>query len=66
MLNFLSSYIDANSYAPSASEMQRHFKLRSKATILKHLTALEKKQFIRRPLFRSNAIQLLRPAPAAA
>jgi len=61
LLDFLQSYTARHRYAPSIAEICRQFKLRSVATVHKHLCNLEKKGLLRRDPRRARGIEL-RPA----
>ncbi len=61
ILDFLSSYIDTNGYAPSFEEIAEHFRFRSLATVHEHLTNLERKGYIQRGHNESRSITLAPP-----
>lgn len=65
ILDFLSSYIDDNGYAPSFEEIAERFSFRSLATVHEHLTNLERKGYIRRGHNESRSI-VLTPQPGQA
>ncbi|HEU4629400.1 MAG TPA: transcriptional repressor LexA [Gemmatimonadaceae bacterium] len=59
ILNFLSSYVDENGYAPSFEEIAAKFDYSSLATVHEHLSNLERKGYIRRSYNESRAIEIL-------
>jgi repressor LexA len=61
ILDFLSSYIEINGYAPSFEEIADQFRFRSLATVHEHLTNLERKGYIHRGHNESRAITLAPP-----
>ena len=61
ILDFLSSYIDTNGYAPSFEEIAEQFRFRSLATVHEHLTNLERKGYIQRGHNESRSITLAPP-----
>ncbi len=61
ILDFLSSYIDANGYAPSFEEIAEQFRFRSLATVHEHLTNLQRKGYIQRGHNESRSITLAPP-----
>ena len=62
ILSFLEESMERNGYAPSLTEIRRHFELQSISTIHKHLVHLEEKGLIRRHWNRARAIELVKPA----
>ncbi|MGH7546667.1 MAG: transcriptional repressor LexA [Gemmatimonadales bacterium] len=61
ILDYISSHIAANGYAPSFEELARQFGFRSLATVHEHLTNLERKGYIRRTHNESRAIEIVPP-----
>jgi repressor LexA len=59
ILDYLNSFIASEGYAPTIEEIAAHFKLRSLATVHKHLTNLQEKGLIRRAWNRSRALELV-------
>ena len=48
VLQFISSYADSNGYSPSQREIAGHLKVSGTLPVMKHLSALERKGYIRR------------------
>ena len=48
ILDYLTSFLERHGYEPSYAQIARHFKVKSRATIAKHIAALEKRGLIRR------------------
>lgn len=65
LLDYLEQFIEAHGFAPTLSEIGRHFGIRSLATVHKHLRNLECKGQIRRLANRSRAVELVPVAKAA-
>ncbi|HSF18959.1 MAG TPA: transcriptional repressor LexA [Vicinamibacteria bacterium] len=59
ILSFLKESIAENGYAPSLTEIGRHFNLHSISTVQRHLVHLEEKGLIRRHWNRSRAIEVV-------
>jgi repressor LexA len=59
ILSFLSSYHEANGYAPSFEEIASQFNYNSLATVHEHLSNLERKGYIKRSYNESRAIEIL-------
>ena len=59
ILDYLSTFIQQNGYAPSLEEIGKRFNLSSLATVHKHLTNLQEKGFIRRAWNRSRSVELV-------
>ena len=59
ILEFLTSYIADNGYAPSFEEIASEFKFSSLATVHEHLTNLERKGYISRNHNESRSIELV-------
>lgn len=58
LLDFLMEFISANGYSPSYEEIAGGLKLASLATVHKHISALEKKNYIRRGHNQSRSVEL--------
>ncbi|HEY6467724.1 MAG TPA: transcriptional repressor LexA [Candidatus Acidoferrales bacterium] len=64
VLNYLVGFINKNGYSPSFEEIAHALKLTSLATVHKHLSTLEKKNFIRRGYNQSRSIEVIQlPKP---
>ena len=48
ILEYISSFIERHGYEPSYAQIARHFNVKSKATIAKHIAALEKRGLLSR------------------
>jgi repressor LexA len=48
ILDYITSFIDRHGYEPSYAQIARHFQISSKATIAKHVAALERQGLITR------------------
>ncbi|MEE8311254.1 MAG: transcriptional repressor LexA [Candidatus Binatia bacterium] len=59
ILDFIEEGIRDNGYAPTLEEIGEHFKLRSLATVHKHVSNLEAKGLIKRRWNHSRAIELV-------
>jgi repressor LexA len=59
ILSFLSTYHEANGYAPSFEEIAEQFNYNSLATVHEHLSNLERKGYIKRNYNESRAIEIL-------
>ena len=59
ILDFIEEGIRDNGYAPTLEEIGEHFKLRSLATVHKHVSNLESKGLIKRRWNHSRAIELV-------
>jgi len=59
--DFISEFVQKNSYAPSFQEIGEGLGLNSLATVHKHITNLEKKGLLTRDYNRSRSIDLLPP-----
>ena len=57
--NFIVDYLDQNVYAPTLQEIAAHLEIRGNLGVLRHLTALEKKGYIRRTPGSSRGIVVL-------
>ncbi len=56
---YIKKFIDANGYAPSITEIGKHFRLTSPATVHKHLQNIAQKGLIKRSWNRSRAIEIV-------
>lgn len=65
MLEFLKAYIAQHGYAPTLTEIARHFRVRSLATVHEHLAFLEKAGFLRRAKENTRALTILEPEATA-
>src|ERR1700722_18259839 len=64
VLNYLVAFMNKNGYSPSFEEIARALKLTSLATVHKHLSTLEKKNYIRRGYNQSRSIEVVQlPKP---
>src|SRR2546425_9489406 len=61
ILDFISTQISAQGYAPSFEEIAERFTFRSLATVHEHLTNLERKGYIRRAHNESRGIEVVPP-----
>lgn len=61
ILDFISSHISEQGYAPSFEEIAARFTFRSLATVHEHLTNLERKGYIHRAHNESRAIEVVPP-----
>ena len=59
--DFISDFVQKNSYSPSFEEIAQGMKLSSLATVHKHISNLEKKGLLTRDYNRSRSIDLLPP-----
>jgi len=59
--DFLAHFIQHNGYSPSFEEIKQGMKLRSLATVHKHITNLEKKGLLKRDYNRARSIDVLPP-----
>ncbi len=59
ILTFLTSYTEANGYAPSFEEIASQFNYNSLATVHEHLSNLQRKGYIKRHYNESRAIEIL-------
>src|SRR5580658_4995506 len=58
VLDFIAAYQVENGYSPSYEEMARGLKLASIATIHKHISALDKKNYLQRNHNQSRSIEV--------
>lgn len=59
VLDFISGFVQKNSYSPSFEEIARGLDLRSLATVHKHISNLQKKGMLQRSHNRSRSIDVL-------
>ena len=59
ILDYVQDSIRKNGYAPSLTEISRHFDLHSISTVHKHLVHLEEKGLIKRHWNRARAIEVV-------
>lgn len=62
ILDFINSFVQENSFAPTFSEIGKFFQLKSPATIHQHIAALKAKGFIQGDFNAKRALEVLRPA----
>lgn len=58
VVDFLAEFVQRNGYSPSYEEMARGLGLASLATVHKHITALENKQYVKRSFNQSRSLEL--------
>ncbi len=58
LLDFLIGFIDSKGYSPSYEEIASGLKLASLATVHKHVTALETKNYLRRGFNQSRSLEI--------
>jgi repressor LexA len=58
VLDFISQFVERNGYSPSYEEIASGLNLASLATVHKHLSALEAKQYIRRGFNQSRSLEV--------
>lgn len=58
VLDFISEYIQGHGYSPSYEEIGKALELASLATVHKHISALEQKQYLRRAYNQSRSLEL--------
>jgi repressor LexA len=58
LLDFLTGFIDANGYSPSYEEIASGLKLASLATVHKHISALERKNYLKRLHNQSRSLEV--------
>jgi len=61
VLDFITGFVQKNSYSPSFEEIARGLDLRSLATVHKHITNLQKKGMLQRLHNRSRSIDVVPP-----
>lgn len=59
LLDFVSEFIDTRGYSPSYEEIAVGLDLASLATVHKHISALERKRYIRRSHNQSRSVEIL-------
>jgi repressor LexA len=59
LLDFLSDFIERNGYSPSYEEIATGLDLASLATVHKHISALERKNYIRRSHNQSRSVEVV-------
>src|SRR3989442_10614821 len=58
VLDFVAHFVDDNGYSPSYEEIARGLNLASLATVHKHITTLETKQYLKRGFNQSRSLDL--------
>src|SRR4051812_13276814 len=58
LLDFLIGFIETNGYSPSYEEIALGLKLASLATVHKHISSLEKKNYIHRSHNQSRSVEI--------
>jgi repressor LexA len=58
VLDFIANFVDENGYCPSFEEIARGLELASLATVHKHISALETKNYLKRGFNQSRSIEL--------
>jgi repressor LexA len=58
VLDFIADFISDKGYSPSYEEMARGLELASLATVHKHISALEEKQYLRRSYNQSRSLEV--------
>jgi repressor LexA len=58
VLDFIGSFLDENGYCPSYEEIARGLELASLATVHKHISMLEGKNYLKRGFNRSRSLEL--------
>src|SRR5438270_11638396 len=58
VLDFIATFVDENGYCPSYDEIARGLELASLATVHKHITALESKNYLKRGFNQSRSLEL--------
>jgi repressor LexA len=58
VLDFLAGFIDSHGYSPSYEEVAAGLKLASLATVHKHVSALEAKNYVRRGFNQSRSLEI--------
>jgi repressor LexA len=58
VLDVIACFVDDNGYSPSYEEIARELKLASLATVHKHISALETKNYLKRGFNQSRSIEL--------
>ena len=58
VVDFIAGFVDENGYSPSFEEIARALKLASLATVHKHISALESKNYLKRSYNQSRSIEV--------
>lgn len=58
VLDFIAKFVEENGYSPSYDEIAVGLKLASLATVHKHITAVEKKHYLRKSFNHSRSLEL--------
>ncbi len=58
VLDFVAGFVDDNGYCPSYEEIAKGLELASLATVHKHISALETKEYLRRDFNHSRSLEL--------
>src|SRR6266478_6569878 len=58
VLDFVATFVDENGYSPSYEEIARGLNLASLATVHKHISTLETKQYLKRGFNQSRSLDL--------
>src|ERR1039458_8862123 len=58
VLDFIANFVDENGYCPSFEEIARGLELASLATVHKHISVLEAKNYLKRGFNQSRSLEL--------
>src|SRR3954447_13919160 len=58
VLDFIGNFVDENGYCPSYEEIARGLELASLATVHKHISVLEAKNYLKRGFNQSRSLEL--------
>src|ERR1022692_5275073 len=58
VLDFIANFVDENGYCPSFEEIARGLELASLATVHKHISVLESKNYLKRGFNQSRSLEL--------
>src|SRR5580692_5176015 len=58
VLDFIANFVDENGYCPSYEEIARGLELASLATVHKHISVLENKNYLKRGFNQSRSLEL--------
>ena len=58
VLDFIANFVDENGYCPSFEEIARGLDLASLATVHKHISVLEAKNYLKRGFNQSRSLEL--------
>jgi repressor LexA len=58
VVDFIANFVDRNGYSPSYEEIARALDLKSLATVHKHITALQTKNYVRRSFNQSRSLEM--------